>query len=278
MGMTSPELLKLVKNCPHGTEALITRIIHILTQQMPPSHEIVEIIRDLYYKRISDVRLLIPVLTGLEKSEIINALPKFIKLSPPVVKEVFNRLLDSSRTSQTSLLSPSELLIALHRISLEECELRTIINATSVCFNERSIYTDDILAVVLQQLVEMSPIPILFMRTVLQTFSLYPKMANFIMIILQRLITKQAWKQARIWEGFIKCCEKTRPHSFPILLQLPPSQLKHVLQITSELRDGLVRYLCSMPIAQRSSIPSSILIVIEDDSKNVALIPPSNSA
>ncbi|CAF3578437.1 unnamed protein product [Rotaria sordida] len=279
MGMTSPELLKLIRNCPQNAEGLITRIIHILTQQMPPSHEIVEKIRDLYHKRISDVRLLIPVLTGLEKSEIINVLPKFIKLSPPVVKEVFNRLLglnDSSRTSYTSLILPSELLIALHQISLEECELKTIINATSICFNERSIYTYDILAIVLQQLVEMTPIPILFMRTVLQTFSLYPKMIDFIMNILQRLITKQAWKQTRIWDGFIKCCEQTRPHSFPILLRLPPSQLKHILQIKSELRDGLVRYLRSMSTAQRSSIPSSILIVIEDDAENIAPISSSN--
>ncbi|CAF5155344.1 unnamed protein product, partial [Rotaria sp. Silwood1] len=67
MGMTSPELLKLIKNCPQGAEALITRIIHILTQQMPPSHEIVEKIRDLYHTRILDVRLLIPVLASLEK-------------------------------------------------------------------------------------------------------------------------------------------------------------------------------------------------------------------
>ena len=69
-----------------------------------------EKVRDLYHKRVSDVRFLIPVLTGLEKvkkeevltrgegeiefqREIISALPKLIKLSPPVVKEVFNRLL-----------------------------------------------------------------------------------------------------------------------------------------------------------------------------------------
>ncbi|CAF4311650.1 unnamed protein product, partial [Rotaria sordida] len=38
MGMTSPELLKLIRNCPQNAEGLITRIIHILTQQMPPSH------------------------------------------------------------------------------------------------------------------------------------------------------------------------------------------------------------------------------------------------
>ena len=33
MGMNSPELLKLVENCPKGAETLVTRIISILTEQ-----------------------------------------------------------------------------------------------------------------------------------------------------------------------------------------------------------------------------------------------------
>ena len=50
-------------------------------------------VKDLYHKRASDVRILIPVLTGLEKKEVVEVLPKLIKQSPNVVKEVFNRLL-----------------------------------------------------------------------------------------------------------------------------------------------------------------------------------------
>lgn len=83
MGMGSPEILKLVENCPKGAETLITRMIHILTEQgmkiffvlfhhksfhlAPPSRDLVEKVRDLYHKRVSDVRFLIPVLTGLDK-------------------------------------------------------------------------------------------------------------------------------------------------------------------------------------------------------------------
>lgn len=33
MGMGSPEILKLVESCPKGAETLVTRIIHILTEQ-----------------------------------------------------------------------------------------------------------------------------------------------------------------------------------------------------------------------------------------------------
>jgi len=68
-----------------------------------------------------------------------------------------------------------------------------IFEATSLCFNERSIYTADILAEIIQQLVEITPIPLLFMRTVLQTLNLYPKLIHFIMNILQQLIKKQVY-------------------------------------------------------------------------------------
>ena len=49
--------------------------------------------RDLYAKRVADVRFLIPVLNGLTRQDIKAALPKLIKLNPEVVKKVFNRLL-----------------------------------------------------------------------------------------------------------------------------------------------------------------------------------------
>jgi hypothetical protein len=63
-----------------------------------PSPELVERVRDLYQKRVSDVRFLIPVLNGLSKKEVVAALPKLIKLNPVVVKEVFNRLLGTQNT------------------------------------------------------------------------------------------------------------------------------------------------------------------------------------
>uniref|UniRef100_A0A8C7Y5C3 Symplekin n=1 Tax=Oryzias sinensis TaxID=183150 RepID=A0A8C7Y5C3_9TELE len=102
MGMNSPELLLLVENCPKGAETLVTRCLHILTDKVPPSPELVERVRDLYHKRVPDVRFLIPVINGLEKNEVIQALPKLIKLNPIVVKEVFNRLLGTQHSKNIS--------------------------------------------------------------------------------------------------------------------------------------------------------------------------------
>ena len=39
--------------------------------------------------------------------------------------------------------------------------------ATNICFSEKGVYTQEVLAVVLQQLLDHSPLPVLFMRTVI---------------------------------------------------------------------------------------------------------------
>lgn len=63
-------------------------IVHALYFLALPSSDLVNRVRNLYAKRVSDVRFLIPVLNGLTKQEILTALPKLIKLNPVVVKEV----------------------------------------------------------------------------------------------------------------------------------------------------------------------------------------------
>lgn len=257
MGMNSPELLTLVENCPKGAETLVTRIIHVLTDKQPPSVELVSRVRDLYHKRVSDVRFLIPVLNGLSKKEVIDALPELIMLNPNVVKEVFNRLLNDNSNFQ-SPLTPSELLIALHNIDSTKCDMKTIIKATGLCFAEKNVYTPEVLGVVMQKLMDQNPLPTLLMRTVIQSVSLYPQLIGFVMNVLQRLILKQVWKQKKVWEGFIKCCQRTKPKSFQVLLQLPAAQLRTVFVSSPDFKIELQQYVESFDAVQRSLIPQTI--------------------
>lgn len=53
------------------------------------------------------------------------------------------------------------------------------------------MYTQEVLAMVIQQLMDQTPLPMLFMRTVIQSLSMYPKLLGFVMNIMQRLISKQ---------------------------------------------------------------------------------------
>uniref|UniRef100_A0AAQ5ZCJ3 Symplekin C-terminal domain-containing protein n=1 Tax=Amphiprion ocellaris TaxID=80972 RepID=A0AAQ5ZCJ3_AMPOC len=270
MGMNSPELLLLVENCPKGAETLVTRCLHILTDKVPPSPELVERVRDLYHKRVPDVRFLIPVINGLEKNEVIQALPKLIKLNPIVVKEVFNRLLGtqhSEGSSSVSPLTPGDLLIALHNIDSTKCDMKSIIKATNLCFGEKNVYTSEVLAVVMQQLMEQSPLPMLLMRTVIQSLTMYPRLGGFVMNILSRLIVKQVWKYPKVWEGFVKCCQRTKPQSYSVLLQLPPAQLTSVFERCPEMREPLLLHVHSFTPHQQAHIPASIMAVLEANKK-----------
>lgn len=105
-----------------------------------------------------------------------------------VVKEVFNRLLGIHGESS---ITPSELLVALHLIDATKADIKTVMKATSMCLNEKQIFTQEVLAVVLQQLMDQTHLPTLLMRTVIQALGSYPRLSGFVMNILQRLILKQ---------------------------------------------------------------------------------------
>lgn len=116
---------------------------------------------------------------------------------------------------QPTPISPEELLVALHvadQDKKEKVPLRKLVEAIQYCMEQKE-YTQvgpnnvasgmltltlgncaslqGILAIVLQQLIEVSPLPTLFMRTTIQTVTKYPKLTGFVMGLLGRLITKQ---------------------------------------------------------------------------------------
>ncbi|KAJ7996698.1 hypothetical protein DPEC_G00239720 [Dallia pectoralis] len=208
------------------------------------------------------------------QKEVIQALPKLIKLNPVVVKEVFNRLLGtqhSEGSSSMSPLTPGELLVALHNVDSTKCDMKSIIKATNLCFGERNVFTSEVLAVVMQQLMEHSPLPILLMRTVIQSLTMYPRLGGFVMNILSRLIVKQVWKYPKVWEGFVKCCQRTRPQSYSVLLQLPPAQLTSVFERCPEMREPLLQHVLSFTPHQQAHITASVMTVLEANSKQPEL-------
>lgn len=117
---------------------------------------------------------------------------------------------------------------------------------------EKSVFTEEVLAIVMQNLMDVNPLPILLMRTVIQSVTTYPSLVGFIMNILQRLIQKKVWHQKKQWEGFIKCCQKTKPNSFQVLLQLPPEQLEDFLYQCPEMKKSLLDHvLCFTDVQVR---------------------------
>lgn len=58
-----------------------------------PTQDFVDKVKNLYATKLGDVRILIPIVNYLSKKEVIAALPKFLKLNPQLMKDLFMRLL-----------------------------------------------------------------------------------------------------------------------------------------------------------------------------------------
>eukprot|EP00108_Taenia_solium_P005511 TsM_000679700 transcript=TsM_000679700 gene=TsM_000679700 len=264
---------------------------------MPPP-ALVERVRRLYRERIRDVRCLIPVIVGLTKQEVIAVLPQLVQLNEKVVKEVISRLLHASVATQPAPdprapevsskviskeppvvgpVTPEELLVAIHLLefvkdpnsTLEQpskkpyVEIRVILQACLHCFAERALYTQERLSAAIGQLLDRPVVPTLFLRTVMQALALYPRLTGYVINVLFRLIQKQVWKSEVLWDGFIRCCVKTQPQSYQVLLQLPPQQLQSVFTREPNLRTQVRRYVDNFSSAQRTHISRGVFEVLE---------------
>jgi len=132
-----------------------------------------------------------------------------------------------------------DLMIQLHLIDIKKNDVKFIIKTITMCLNETNAYTQDIIIIILQQLIDLQPLPTLLMRTIIQTLTIYPRIASFIVNLLQRLITKKIWQEKVIWDGFLKCCQRLKAQSFNVLLQLPVQQLIDALVQCPDLKQPL---------------------------------------
>ncbi|XAR50836.1 hypothetical protein NMG60_11005285 [Bertholletia excelsa] len=258
---SSSELLEIISDPPIGSENLLMQVLHTLTDGTIPSPELISTLRRLYESKLKDVEILMPILSYLPKEELLMIFPRLVNLPLDKFQAALGRLLQGSSHSG-QVLVPTEILIAIHGIDPDRdgIPLKKVTDACNVCFEQRQIFTQQVLAKVLNQLVEQIPLPLLFMRTVLQAIGAFPGLVDFIMEILSRLVSKQIWKYPKLWVGFLKCALLTRPHSFGVLLQLPPAQLENALNRTAALKAPLVAHASQPNI--RSSLPRSVLAVL----------------
>lgn len=179
IGQNSPAISDVVRGFPRGAETFILQILHVLTETTLPTPQLVELGIQAY-KEYDDARFLIPVLSGLSTADAVAALPRLIILPVTLVKtQIFQKLLHV----KPSPLTPADLMVQLHVIDLKkhDISLKKIIEIIQVLFEDtRAVVKQDVMAAVLQQLSDITPLPTLFMRTVIQTVARIKTMGNFV--------------------------------------------------------------------------------------------------
>ncbi|KAG0347436.1 hypothetical protein BG004_007732 [Podila humilis] len=149
------------------------------------------------------------------------------------------------------VLSPSELLVALHTME-DTVGWKAACEAMDICFSHPEIYKSEIIAVVLQQLLDQPTIPSLFMRTVIQAITLYKNLVGFVnSMILAKLVTKKVWTRPVLWKGFVRCAKLMQPTSSSVLASMPRQQMKELFAIDSSLKEPVEAYMKSKSSGRR---------------------------
>ncbi|CAD5230284.1 unnamed protein product [Bursaphelenchus xylophilus] len=189
--MHSKELLKTIEECPVGAEVLIARIVNLLTERNAPTQELVEKVKALHKQRNTDIRSLLPIMTGFEKQELLELIPKFV-MNATFQKSVpifFKKLL-FGRHIQTHepLLSPVELLLQLHH-----CEPKGMIEMGHLVHNTDLLIVDrsglfnlgkEVVAQALEVLLNEYPFSKLLFHSLQKIYDRYPSLKGFIIKML----------------------------------------------------------------------------------------------
>ncbi|KMZ56506.1 hypothetical protein ZOSMA_94G00300 [Zostera marina] len=260
VGKLYSNLLRIISDPPAGSKNLLMLVLQILTVETTPSAELIATVKHLFETKLKDASVMIPLLSSLSKDEVLPIFPRLVDLPIEKFQTGLARILEGSAHTGPAL-SPAEVLIAIHNIDpkKDNVPLKKVMDACTACFEQRTVFTQHVLAKSLKDLVDQMPLPQLFMRTVIQAISAFPTLVDFVMEILSKLVVKQIWKTPKLWIGFIKLASQTQPHSFNVLLELPPPQLEYFLSKHGNLRASLSAHASQPSI--RNSLPRSILAI-----------------
>ena len=208
LGSSNGKLLTLMRTFPPGAETLALRILNIFTEHGRPSAQLVALVRGLIAERDLDARFLIPIIAEMDKPDIMKHLPRIVSIlngtqeMKELVRSVFGAVVTTPpqtfgsvtsnlpRVRQSELLTPAELMVLLHdtekeigiksaiegkyryyrRIVLVPEPALTSPVAIGICFSMTDVFRSEILAVVMQQILDEPVLPTLFMRTVSRDF------------------------------------------------------------------------------------------------------------
>ncbi|XP_024930588.3 uncharacterized protein LOC107421396 isoform X3 [Ziziphus jujuba] len=177
LGSSYSELLHIISDPPQGSENLLALVLQILTQETTLSSELIATVKHLYETKLKDVSILIPMLSSLSKNEVLPIIPRLVGLPLDKFQMALARILQGSAHTGPAL-TPAEVLVAIHGIVPERdgVALKKITEACSACFEQRTVFTQQVLAKALSQMIDQTPLPLLFMRTVIQAIDAFPSL------------------------------------------------------------------------------------------------------
>lgn len=203
------------------------------TDKNLPSQEFIDACHEIQASKSTaegnrDPRYIIPVVSAMKRSELVEKLPEFVSAEDKVFLAALERMGDRCR--RQALLfrdepdkdNPSlrgmtlcEQLVYLHNLDFTGAGLpqKRYLDAIKLCLDDDEIYND---RVVMSALDHMSGVfltgdqglPLAYMRTIILVCSKHESLHSWITsVLLPRLVDGKIYNDRRQWEGWMRCAK-----------------------------------------------------------------------
>jgi len=238
VGIDHPTLIEAIVRHPKNTDKLALE----LCEANGPTQTLTRAVIAAVNADELDGRFAACVFPGLTKEEAYATFPKLLTLPQPTLRRITSATLARMPGFP---FTPEELLVQLH-VSKGPGGVESLKEAAmwiGMMFDDpsRALLKIDILFPALVSIVQTSPLPILFFRTLLLAISHLKAMEPYAINLLSRpeVMSPTVWADARHRQGFVNSCEKLLPLSIPLVLNLPLDRFEMVLTMKPSIKDAI---------------------------------------
>lgn len=290
---TPSKIIPVLSQLPPKSETLALRTIFVLSVEGPaiPSRDLVQAVIDLCDSGKLDGRALVFVTNGMTRDEVLARMGLFVKLygldaQKQLLKECFTRL-TTSYMNRPSVLSPTELLMALNEVAKNDTSLPMDHLIGAVVTYESMKKPDDtplfptqVFSTVLKLLNEtlqrqssvstskddghhhrhrkskkkvmedVSPLTLVIAEVYHMARQGPP---GLIISMMGKLIEGRVWEMnERVFISFVRCFYGLQPGSLGLIKSIPPDALKRIVTTKPELGPIVRDYVNKMPDSFKS--------------------------
>ncbi|KAG1664015.1 hypothetical protein FOA52_010531 [Chlamydomonas sp. UWO 241] len=230
LGPGSHHLASLVRAHPEGSDQMVYAMVDAVLEGALPSQGLVEACRE-WYATGGGVRALAPLVPVLPKAEVLSLLSQLLEMPALQLRTLYKRLaipqvlsdvLSGGMVETPPMFSPSELLVLLHcPPDGTQVSQKLLMAAVDAALHAPETFPQQSLAEAISQMEVRTPLPALFMRTVIVAVRGAPRLRPFVADLMSRLISKQIWLDKPQWRGILLLVESTERTFFHVMLQLP---------------------------------------------------------
>ncbi|KAJ2813217.1 hypothetical protein H4S07_000858 [Coemansia furcata] len=243
-----------------GAESLVLRTVFILASEGPPvpGSELVGAVTELCDTHGLDARFIVFIANGLGKDEALQRLGSVLALLNgrnaqwPLVSEFYARL-TTPYTSSPSVLSPMELLLALHKLASDgAAPMNKVLEGLDVFVHMRKpdgtfVFSTQVISAALKVLAEEPVVSPLMLRTAELYFSKRGGLAGTVTGYLEKFVERSVWDMPEpVFMSFAHCFLALLPGSLSLVKHIPSEALRKMVMMLPALEAPVRAYVGGM--------------------------------